>query len=81
MPNPCQPLLSTSLPEANTAQLIMPDMYRLFALGALVVLGIVLSRRQKRDPREPPAVGSSIPIIGHLLGLLWYGTEYFSLMA
>ncbi|PKY06741.1 cytochrome P450 [Aspergillus campestris IBT 28561] len=59
----------------------MLDIYRLFALGALVTLGVFLSRRQKRDPREPPAVGSSIPIIGHLLGLLWYGTEYFSLMA
>lgn len=59
----------------------MLNLYQLIALGALVMLGKALSRRQKRDPREPPAVGSGIPIIGHLLGLLWYGTEYFSLMA
>ncbi|EAU39081.1 conserved hypothetical protein [Aspergillus terreus NIH2624] len=58
----------------------MLDLYRLVALGAVVALGYALSRRQHRDPREPPVVGSGIPIVGHLLGLLWYGVGYFSLM-
>ncbi|PWY67640.1 cytochrome P450 [Aspergillus sclerotioniger CBS 115572] len=50
----------------------------------LVLLGLVAGlvyvwHRRKPDPREPPVVNSRIPIIGHLLGMLWYGLPYFTL--
>ena len=32
------------------------------------------------DPREPRRVASSIPIFGHLFGLLWYGFEYHEIV-
>ncbi|KAL4863251.1 hypothetical protein BDV12DRAFT_206679 [Aspergillus spectabilis] len=59
----------------------MIELYQVFALGAVAIVGYALSRRPARDPREPPAVGSSIPFIGHLLGLLQHGAGYFSIMA
>ena len=31
------------------------------------------------DPREPPLVTSRIPFIGHILGLLRYGTRYYQM--
>ncbi|KAL4888759.1 cytochrome P450 [Aspergillus ambiguus] len=58
----------------------MLDVRQLVVLGAVVALGYVLSRRLSRDPREPPTVGSGIPVVGHLLGLLWHGVAYFSIM-
>lgn len=32
------------------------------------------------DPREPPEVRSSIPFVGHLLGMLWYKAEYVTVL-
>jgi hypothetical protein len=32
------------------------------------------------DPREPPEVRSSIPLFGHLLGMLWYKAEYVTVL-
>ncbi|OJJ44465.1 hypothetical protein ASPZODRAFT_72081 [Penicilliopsis zonata CBS 506.65] len=48
-----------------------------------LVLAAALSAfffRRKHDPREPPVVGS-FPLIGHLIGMLWYGVSYFNLLA
>ncbi|KAL5337120.1 cytochrome P450 [Aspergillus crustosus] len=59
----------------------MLDLYRAIALIAIAALGYALTRRHARDPREPPAVGSDIPFIGHLLGLLKHGAGYFSIVA
>ena len=30
-------------------------------------------------PNEPPLISSSIPYIGHVLGLLRYGTKYYQI--
>ena len=34
----------------------------------------------KYDPREPPAIPSLIPYVGHMLGLLRYGQRYFEIL-
>ncbi|KAL4864695.1 hypothetical protein BDV12DRAFT_200858 [Aspergillus spectabilis] len=58
----------------------MLSIYQLLALGTVVVLGYVLSQRNGQDSREPPAVGSKIPFIGHLVGMLQHGVEYFNIL-
>ncbi|KAL6228712.1 hypothetical protein BDW75DRAFT_250849 [Aspergillus navahoensis] len=58
----------------------MLELYHLLTIGAAAVLGYILSRRNG-DPREPPEVYSRIPFIGHLLGLLGHGMEYFGRLA
>ena len=30
------------------------------------------------DPKEPPLISSSIPYIGHVIGVLWNGSKYYS---
>ena len=54
----------------------------IFIIIALLVTGSVLLRRLSitRDHREPPIVGSRIPIIGHLLGLIRHDAEYLSIL-
>lgn len=47
-----------------------------------VLVGIVLvvasiSRLNRLDPREPPAAKSTVPLLGHIFGLLRNGTAYF----
>lgn len=32
------------------------------------------------DAREPPEAKSSIPFVGHLLGMLWYKAEYVTVL-
>ncbi|KAL4884084.1 hypothetical protein BJY04DRAFT_215520, partial [Aspergillus karnatakaensis] len=59
----------------------MISSYQVLALGAIAALGYLISRRDGRDPREPPVVGTSIPVFGHLLGLLKHGAAYFSILA
>ncbi|RAK95226.1 cytochrome P450 [Aspergillus ibericus CBS 121593] len=58
----------------------MLDVSRLLLLGLVAGLLYVLHRRQSRDPREPPLVSSRIPLIGHLVGLLWHGLPYFDMV-
>ena len=31
----------------------------------------------KYDPREPPIVQPNIPFLGHIIGLISYGLDYF----
>lgn len=50
--------------------------------GACVIVVIfwVLSRLlvHPHNPKEPPLIPPMIPIIGHVIGLLCYGTNYYS---
>lgn len=46
-------------------------------LGALAVMTILYYDRIKLDPREPPIVAPTIPIFGHLLGMVMHGSRYF----
>ena len=32
----------------------------------------------KRDPNEPPSIPQPIPFVGHLLGLIRHGTQYYA---
>ncbi|CAL5866295.1 uncharacterized protein PFLUO_LOCUS502 [Penicillium psychrofluorescens] len=59
----------------------MLSLGHILILGLVAVLGFALYRRQSHDAREPPLVSSSIPIFGHLIGLLWYGVAYFGKQA
>ncbi|KAF7585901.1 hypothetical protein BBP40_009883 [Aspergillus hancockii] len=46
-------------------------------LAALIASLLWLVQRRKLDPREPPLVSSTIPLVGHLISFLYYGLEYF----
>ncbi|KAI9743789.1 MAG: hypothetical protein M1818_002523 [Claussenomyces sp. TS43310] len=48
----------------------------------IVVAGVLLLMLVKLlaitvDPREPPLLTTKIPLIGHLIGLLWYQSGYY----
>ncbi|RDW93638.1 cytochrome P450 [Aspergillus mulundensis] len=58
----------------------MLELYHLALIGAITAAGLLLHRRLNRDPREPPVVGSTIPFVGHLIGLLRHGTGYFAIL-
>jgi hypothetical protein len=51
----------------------------LFIVGIAVVLflGIELLR-SKPNAKEPPLVHSTIPFIGHIIGLVRRGTQYYA---
>lgn len=52
-----------------------------FAGGAaILVFAIVRFLRSKDDPREPPTVASSIPFIGHIVGMFRHQVFYYSLV-
>jgi hypothetical protein len=57
------------------------DMYRLAALGVVVALTYSVWRSHRNHRLEPPAAPSRIPFIGHLVGLVQYGAEYFNYLA
>lgn len=59
----------------------MLDISQVLILGAVAALGYVVYQGSRRDPREPPLVSGGIPFIGHLLGQVLYGVEYWSMQA
>jgi hypothetical protein len=49
------------------------------AIAAVLLLGLGLLFRflqPHQDAREPPLAKPSIPIIGHILGLIYHGNSY-----
>ena len=42
-----------------------------------VFYGIHFLVNPQHHPKEPPVVTSSIPLIGHIIGLIWHGTRYY----
>lgn len=56
----------------------------MIALGCalLVVTFFALSHVVKPaiDPREPPILEPRLPLVGHIVGLLQYGVDYFSFL-
>jgi hypothetical protein len=50
------------------------------AFVTIVVALVQRAFRVKHDPREPPVVSSSIPLIGHLLGMIKNGTNYIDML-
>ena len=58
---------------------ISSNLLGLFSIAAVFLLWLVLDHlyAPKHLPGEPPVVSSSIPYIGHILGLLRHGTRYY----
>ena len=48
-----------------------------FALVATVLLALYHYSQPRYDPKEPPVIPSTIPYVGHIIGLLRHGTKYF----
>ncbi|KAH9205612.1 cytochrome P450 [Leptodontidium sp. 2 PMI_412] len=49
-------------------------------LATALVASLWLIPREKLDPREPPLAYSRIPLVGHMINLLWYQNSYFSIL-
>jgi len=64
----------TALPTAAWT----PTQYILTALAAAVVAFLYRFSPARLDPREPPALKATIPLIGHIIGLLRHGIDYFA---
>ncbi|OOO09411.1 cytochrome P450 [Aspergillus oryzae] len=43
-----------------------------------ILASLLFTQRAKLDPREPPLVSSTIPLVGHLISFLIYGIGYFA---
>lgn len=48
-----------------------------FAVFVAVVAIATRLLRLKKDPREPPFISSKIPVIGHLIGMITGGADYY----
>jgi hypothetical protein len=50
------------------------------ALGFAIAIGVLLSNllRVKIDPREPPIIHPTVPLLGHIIGLLKEGPRFFA---
>ena len=51
----------------------------LFLMISAIWLAVHLLYTPVHDPQEPPLVTSRVPFIGHILGLLRYGTRYYQM--
>lgn len=51
-------------------------------IAGLTVIVLLISKwfNPDLDDREPPALKSRVPVIGHLIGLLWYQGQYFKVL-
>ena len=58
----------------------MPDLTTTLGVSGIALLGyfLLFTLRVKLDPREPPLVASTIPLVGHLISFLIHGIEYFA---
>lgn len=53
----------------------------LFLLAIVVGIGLAWTiRPAKLDPREPPVIHSRLPLVGHIIGMWWYGPTYYRLV-
>lgn len=51
------------------------------AVLSCLVLLLGKAMRPVHDPREPPLISQPVPIIGHLIGMLRYGSGYYEKIA
>ncbi|KAE8378146.1 cytochrome P450 [Aspergillus bertholletiae] len=56
----------------------IPSIIGSILLVASLASMLFFAQRRKLDPREPPAVASAVPLVGHLVSFLYYGLEYFA---
>ncbi|KAK1833408.1 cytochrome P450 [Podospora conica] len=53
----------------------------ILAAVAVAILAVLYRFSPARiDPREPPPLKASIPLIGHIIGLLRHGIDYFAIL-
>lgn len=52
--------------------------YLFILSGVIVLFWRLLS--SPRDPREPPLIKPSIPIVGHIIGIFRHKMEYFEIL-
>lgn len=60
---------------------IMLDLSQVLLLGLVAAAGYLAYRGSRHDSREPPMLSNGIPIVGHLLGMMWYGVGYWTMQA
>ena len=57
---------------------------QILLIGFIIFVGLVILALNclslKLDPLEPPLLKPSIPLIGHIIGLLRHGVDYFSIL-
>ncbi|EJT70418.1 hypothetical protein GGTG_11442 [Gaeumannomyces tritici R3-111a-1] len=60
----------------------VPTRALVVGLSLLAVFMAVVQRllRVNLDPSEPPMVPTKIPVIGHIIGMLWYGKKYYQVI-
>ncbi|KAJ5118842.1 hypothetical protein N7476_011197 [Penicillium atrosanguineum] len=59
----------------------MLDLSQALLLGLVAAAGYIMYRGSRHDPREPPILSNRIPIVGHMLGMMWYGVGYWTMQA
>ncbi|KAF7875292.1 hypothetical protein EAF04_002464 [Stromatinia cepivora] len=53
-----------------------------FALGVIALcIHMVFSHKVKRDSSAPVRIQPKIPVIGHIIGVLWYKNEYYNFLS
>lgn len=55
---------------------VSPSLLVAFGLFTVLTVYLVNAPRFKVDPREPPVIYPKIPLIGHVIGMLTYGSSY-----
>lgn len=62
--------------------MMMYDSYGLVILLVLIVAVLLFGGGQAThmDRTEPQLIGPTIPLVGHLLEMLWYKNEFYSRM-
>lgn len=55
-------------------------MLSLYLVAAAIVLLLVQQLDPRMDPQEPPLVRPTIPVIGHLIGMIRHQAEYIGIL-
>ncbi|RHZ56263.1 cytochrome P450 [Aspergillus thermomutatus] len=57
------------------------DSLSLVVVTLIIIAGSALFLRIRHDPREPPVVHNGIPFIGHMIGFVRHGVDYYALQS
>ena len=63
---------SSTLPVSIVSLLVVAGTFLAFVINRFLTIDF--------DPREPPVIKPGIPYIGHILGIIRYGTKYFEIV-
>ena len=51
--------------------------YIVFIVVAFTIVGYLIDNHGPTDPREPPKLRPSVPLIGHLMGMFSKHTQFY----